>query len=140
MKGESSMLVWMSRLLDVSRAFYTEKQREYFFRLVDEIYRYFCIESVREVFPGSAGDEIEKMICEGRKVEDWWSAYAGLEADMDSFLYDRVYKAVFDDLQANIEDYVEEVCTSAPEEHPEEWYKCAFIKSVNFSKNGNAGN
>lgn len=124
------MLVWMSRLLDVSRAFYTENQREYFFRLVDEIYRHSLLESAREVFPGSACGEIEKMICEGRKVEDWWSAYAGPEADMDSFLYDRVYKAVFDDLQANIEDYVEEVCTSTPEEHPEEWYKCAFIKSL----------
>lgn len=124
------MLVWMSRLLDVSRAFYTEKQREYFFRLVDEIYRHCCIESVREVFPGSAGDEIKKMLCEGRTVEDWWDKYAGPEADMDSFLYDRVYKAVFDDLQVNIEDYVEEVCTSAPEEYPEEWYKCSFIKSL----------
>ena len=124
------MLVWMSRLLDVSRAFYTEKQREYFFRLVDEIYRHFCIESVREVFPGPACAEIEKRICEGRTVEEWWDEYAGPEADLDSFLYGRVYKAVFDDLQVHIEDYVEEVCTSAPEEYPEEWFRCSFIKSL----------
>lgn len=124
------MFVWMSGLLDVSRAFYTEKQRECFFKKVDQLYEKYCIQSVREVFPGDVCGQIEKKIRQGNKVEDWWETFAGPEADMESFIYDRVYKALFDDLRANIEDYVEEICSTAPEERPEEWYKCSLVKSL----------
>lgn len=128
--GGRNMFVWMKGLLDVSRAFYTESQREYFFGIVNQLYRRRCVQAAHETFPEDDWDEIEEQIRQGREVEEWWGRFAGPESDMEEFAIEKVRKAVFDDLRANIDDYVEQTCSLAPEEKPEEWYKCSFVKSL----------
>ena len=123
------MLVWMRGLVGASKMFYTENQREYFFRKVDELYQRYCIQLAGEVLPEDKCAEAEKRIIDGESVDDWWDEYVSLDVDKDSVIYEKVYRPLFVDL-VNNHYYTYETYMNAPSENPAEWYKCSTVKSL----------
>ena len=123
------MFVWMSRLLDISRVFYTENQRECFFRKVDDVYRRCFIQAVWQTLPHEQYIRAESKISRGEQAEDWWKDVVGSGYDLDEFLREKVYKPMFDDLETN-GYYMDEVMDTAQPENPEQWFRCSTVKSI----------
>ncbi len=123
------MLVWMSSLLEISKVFYTENQRECFFRKVDETYRQCCLRLARDLLPADRQQEAEERILRGDEAEDWWKALSLPASGLQSFLRDRVYPALFEELEAE-HYYVDQIYRTAPPEEPEGWYRCSTVKSL----------
>ena len=123
------MFIWMSRLLDISRIFYTENQRECFFRKVDDVFRRCFIQAVWQTLPHEQYVQAEEKINSGEQAEYWWEDIVGTEYDLDGFLHEKVYKSMFDDLEIN-GYYTDEVMDTAQPEDPEQWFRCATVKSI----------
>jgi len=123
------MFVWMTGLVDASRMWYTENQRKYFFEKVDSLYTEYCVRFVKEILPASKSQQIEQKIRDGLDIEDWWDNELFSGYDPKEFQSEKVYPAMFDDLEKN-KYYYEEICTDAPEENIEDWYNCSVVKSL----------
>ncbi len=123
------MFVWMTGLLNVSKMWYTENQRKCFFEKVDVLYTEYCIHFVKEMVSPSKSWEIEQKIRDGINIEDWWDSKIFLECNIEHFEQEKVYPAMFNDLEKN-GYYWKEIYTNAPAENIEEWYKCSIVKSL----------
>ncbi len=123
------MFVWMSGLLDISRMWYTENQRRYFFEKVDSLYSQCCVRAVKELLPPSKNQQVEQKINDGADINDWWDSDLFSGYDLHTFNKKLVYPAMFDELEENVY-YRDEVFDNAPAENMKDWYKCSVVKSL----------
>nr|WP_308507967.1 hypothetical protein [uncultured Stomatobaculum sp.] len=123
------MFIWMTGLLNMSRMWYTENQRKCFFEKVDALYIEYCVQFVNEMIPPAESREIEQKIRAGINIEEWWNSKFFSECSAKYFEQEKVYPAMFDDLEKN-GYYWEEIYTDASDENIEDWYKCSIVKSL----------
>ena len=123
------MFIWMSGLLNWSRMFYTENQRKCFFEKVDILYEQYCILFAEQMVSSEIISHLRDLILNGDNIDDWWEETGLSEDDKDAFLQEKVYKAMFEDLEKN-NCYWEEVRRNAPAEEPEKWNQNAIVKSL----------
>ena len=123
------MFVWITAFLNLSRMWYTENQRRCFFEKVDDLYKEYSIQLIKEMLPSERIPEIEQKIRDGISIEDWWDDELFPGYDFEQFEQEKVYPAMHDDLIKN-SCYWEDVCHNAPPERIEDWYKCSFVKSL----------
>lgn len=123
------MFIWMTGLLNMSRMWYTENQRKCFFEKVDFLYIEYCVHFIKEIVSPAKSQEIEEKIRAGINIEDWWDNKTISECSIKQFEQEKVYPAMFDDLEKN-GYYWEEIYTNAPAEKIEDWYECSIVKSL----------
>lgn len=122
------MIIWSRALLGASQMFYTENQRKLFFDMADGLCRMIIAELIKKKYP-ERSEEAGRLTRESMDMDEWWDTLAVPQLDLTQFLYETVHPSLFELLKKH-NFYREEIIANAPEETPEDWYKCSTVKSL----------